>query len=156
MIFAPAIMRTLGQSAGQRHCLNRPPPRPLRWPIPLRAQSPRRSPMSCRTNFLRKKNAAVQPASYRFGDPGKKHRRAAVRQSQPRPGQRLFREGVQDEILTRLAKVADLKVISRTSTQQFKSAPDNLAPDREATRRREHPGRERAESRTTRCASMCS
>jgi TolB-like protein/Flp pilus assembly protein TadD len=37
-----------------------------------------------------------------------------------------FAEGVQDEILTRLAKVADLKVISRTSTQQFKSAPENL------------------------------
>ncbi len=33
---------------------------------------------------------------------------------------------MQDEILTRLAKVADLKVISRTSTQHFKSAPDNL------------------------------
>jgi TolB-like protein/Flp pilus assembly protein TadD len=39
-----------------------------------------------------------------------------------------FAEGVQDEILTRLAKVADLKVISRTSTQRFKSAPENL-PD---------------------------
>jgi len=37
-----------------------------------------------------------------------------------------FAEGVQDEILTRLAKVAALKVISRTSTQHFKSAPDNL------------------------------
>ncbi|MDQ2824801.1 MAG: tetratricopeptide repeat protein [Verrucomicrobiota bacterium] len=37
-----------------------------------------------------------------------------------------FAEGVQDEILTRLAKIADLKVISRTSTQHFKSAPDNL------------------------------
>ena len=33
---------------------------------------------------------------------------------------------MQDEILTRLAKVADLKVISRTSTQHFKSSPDNL------------------------------
>ena len=39
-----------------------------------------------------------------------------------------FAEGVQDEILTRLAKVADLKVIARTSTQRFKSAPENL-PD---------------------------
>ena len=39
-----------------------------------------------------------------------------------------FAEGVQDEILTRLAKVADLKVISRTSTQRFKNAPANL-PD---------------------------
>lgn len=37
-----------------------------------------------------------------------------------------FAEGVQDEILTRLANVADLKVISRTSTQHFKSAPENL------------------------------
>jgi TolB-like protein/Flp pilus assembly protein TadD len=38
-----------------------------------------------------------------------------------------FAEGVQDEILTRLAKVADLKVISRTSTQHFNSVPGNLS-----------------------------
>src|SRR5215469_243707 len=37
-----------------------------------------------------------------------------------------FAEGVQDEILTRLAKVADLKVISRTSVMQYRTAPDNL------------------------------
>src|SRR5207302_6257590 len=37
-----------------------------------------------------------------------------------------FAEGVQDEMLTRLAKVADLKVISSTSTQRFKSAPSDL------------------------------
>ena len=37
-----------------------------------------------------------------------------------------FAGGVQDEILTRLAKVADLKVISWTSTQHFNSAPGNL------------------------------
>src|SRR5437867_562587 len=37
-----------------------------------------------------------------------------------------FAEGIQDEILTRLSKIADLKVISRTSTQRYKSAPDNL------------------------------
>ena len=41
-------------------------------------------------------------------------------------GNAYFAEGIQDEILTRLAKVADLKVISRTSTQHFKSSPDNL------------------------------
>jgi TolB-like protein/Tfp pilus assembly protein PilF len=44
------------------------------------------------------------------------------------PDNAYFCEGVQDEILTRLAKVADLKVISRTSTQRFKSSPGNL-PD---------------------------
>src|SRR5436190_2619974 len=37
-----------------------------------------------------------------------------------------FAEGVQNEILTRLAAVRDLKVISRTSTQHYKSAPENL------------------------------
>ena len=37
-----------------------------------------------------------------------------------------FAEGIQDEILTRLSKIADLKVISRTSTQNYKSAPGNL------------------------------
>src|ERR1700747_1806143 len=42
------------------------------------------------------------------------------------PDNAFFTEGVQDEILTRLAKVADLKVIARTSTQHFKSAPDDL------------------------------
>jgi TolB-like protein/Tfp pilus assembly protein PilF len=42
------------------------------------------------------------------------------------PDNAYFTEGVQDEILTRLAKIADLKVISRTSTQRFKSSPDNL------------------------------
>src|SRR4029434_10481766 len=38
-----------------------------------------------------------------------------------------FAEGIQDEILTRLSKIADLKVISRTSTQHYKSAPTNLS-----------------------------
>src|SRR5437867_8949226 len=42
------------------------------------------------------------------------------------PDNAYFCEGVQDEILTRLAKVADLKVISRTSTQHFKSTPEDL------------------------------
>jgi TolB-like protein/class 3 adenylate cyclase/Tfp pilus assembly protein PilF len=37
-----------------------------------------------------------------------------------------FADGIQEEILTRLSKIADLKVISRTSTQRYKSAPENL------------------------------
>jgi len=44
------------------------------------------------------------------------------------PDNAFFAEGIQDEILTRLAKVADLKVIARTSSERFKSAPENL-PD---------------------------
>jgi TolB-like protein/Tfp pilus assembly protein PilF len=37
-----------------------------------------------------------------------------------------FADGIQDEIVTRLSKVTDLRVISRTSTQQYKSEPANL------------------------------
>jgi serine/threonine protein kinase len=43
------------------------------------------------------------------------------------PDNAYFAEGIQEEILTRLASIADLKVISRTSTQRYHSRPGNLA-----------------------------
>jgi TolB-like protein/tetratricopeptide (TPR) repeat protein len=43
------------------------------------------------------------------------------------PDNAYFADGVQEEILTRLAKIADLKVISRTSTQRYQSKPGNLS-----------------------------
>jgi eukaryotic-like serine/threonine-protein kinase len=42
------------------------------------------------------------------------------------PENAFFTDGIKDQILTRLSKIAALKVISRTSTQKFKSAPENL------------------------------
>ena len=42
------------------------------------------------------------------------------------PENAYFTDGIQEEILTRLAKIADLKVISRTSTARYKSSSDNL------------------------------
>jgi TolB-like protein/Tfp pilus assembly protein PilF len=42
------------------------------------------------------------------------------------PDNAYFATGIQDEIITRLAKIADLKVISCTSTQRFKSSPDDV------------------------------
>ena len=42
------------------------------------------------------------------------------------PDNAYFAAGIQDEIITRLSKIAELKVISCTSTQRFKSAPDDL------------------------------
>jgi len=42
------------------------------------------------------------------------------------PDNAYFADGIQDEILTRLSKIAELKVISRTSMQHYKSAPQNL------------------------------
>src|SRR5262249_30550044 len=41
-------------------------------------------------------------------------------------GAAYFAEGIQDEILTKLASIADLKVISRTSTAKYKSKPEDL------------------------------
>ena len=42
------------------------------------------------------------------------------------PDNAYFAAGIQDEIITRLAKITELKVISCSSTQRFKSAPDDL------------------------------
>jgi TolB-like protein/class 3 adenylate cyclase/Tfp pilus assembly protein PilF len=42
------------------------------------------------------------------------------------PQNAYFADGIQEEILTRLASIADLRVISRTSTQLYKSTPGNL------------------------------
>jgi len=71
-----------------------------------------RSTSSVSTNAatISNKSIAVLPFDNLSGDPQNAY----------------FSEGVQDEILTRLAKIAELKVISRTSTQRFKSAPDDL------------------------------
>src|SRR5262249_30231394 len=41
-------------------------------------------------------------------------------------GNAYFAQGIKDEILTKLAAVRDLKVISRTSTAKYQSKPDNL------------------------------
>ena len=43
------------------------------------------------------------------------------------PDNAYFADGIQEEILTRLAEIADLKVISRTSTQRYQSKPRDLA-----------------------------
>jgi TolB-like protein len=43
------------------------------------------------------------------------------------PHDAYFAEGIQEEILTRLAKITDLRVISRTSTQRYRSKPGNLS-----------------------------
>ena len=66
-----------------------------------------------------------------------------------------FAEGIQDEILTRLAKIGDLKVISRTSTLRYKSAPENLPKSQKSSASRISS---KAASRNPAigCASMCS
>jgi len=78
------------------------------------AQTPRQTASAARTEAapvsLPQKSIAVLPFENLSRD----------------PDNAFFAEGVQDEILTRLAKISDLKVIARTSTQRFKSTPDDL------------------------------
>ena len=66
-----------------------------------------------------------------------------------------FADGIQDEILTRLSKIADLKVISRTSTQQYQSKPRICARSRSSLVSRTFL-REACKKRPTRCGSMFS
>jgi TolB-like protein/Flp pilus assembly protein TadD len=74
--------------------------------------APRQDASAARTEAatVSNKSIAVLPFDNLSGDPQNAY----------------FSEGIQDEILTRLAKIAELKVISRTSTQRFKSAPNDL------------------------------
>ena len=68
------------------------------------------------------------------------------------PDNAFFTDGVQDEILTDLAKIADLKVISRTSVMQYKSGvARNLRKIARGLRRRACGGRQRATCRQSRC-----
>ena len=84
-------------------------------PAILRSRASTRSNNSAPVNealgmAIPEKSIAVLPFENLSGDPNNAY----------------FAEGMQDEILARLSKIADLKVISRTSTQKYKSAPDNL------------------------------
>ena len=65
---------------------------------------------AAKKSAIQEKSVAVLPFENLSGDPDNVY----------------FTEGIQEEIITRVARVADLKVISRTSTARYKSSPDNL------------------------------
>src|SRR6266496_4317132 len=74
--------------------------------------------------FLRRSTSVITAAG-----PSIPKKSIAVLPFENRSGERAnayFADGIQDEILTRLSKISDLKVISRTSTQHYKSMPENL------------------------------
>jgi serine/threonine protein kinase/predicted Zn-dependent protease len=71
---------------------------------------PRKLASSATNEVVPEKSIAVLPFQNLSGDPENAY----------------FANGIQEEILTRLASIADLKVISRTSTQQYQSKPGNL------------------------------
>src|SRR5881398_621849 len=125
VIFAPAIMRTLNQRRSATL------PQPTATALPALADTIKSAVAKQITDELqgelsRKKNAAVEPAPTGSAIPEKSIAVLPFDNLSRDPDNAYFAEGVQDEILTRLAKVADLKVISRTSTQKYKSAPSDL------------------------------
>jgi len=125
VIFAPAIMRTLDQRRSATL------PQPTATASPSLAETIQSAVAKQITDELqgelsRKKKAAVQPTPTDSAIPEKSIAVLPFDNLSRDPDNAYFVEGIQDEILTRLSKIADLKVISRTSTQKYKSAPDNL------------------------------
>src|SRR6184192_2744677 len=125
VIFTPAIMRSLDQ----RRLATLPQPTATAPPSladTIKSAVAKQITDELQGELSRKKNAAVQPPPNGSAIPEKSIAVLPFDNLSRDPDNAYFCEGVQDEILTRLAKVADLKVISRTSTQHFKSTPDNL------------------------------
>jgi TolB-like protein/Flp pilus assembly protein TadD len=125
VIFAPAIMRTLDQrrSAALPQSTATAPPS---LADTIKSAVAKQITDELQSELSRKKKASVQPAHTGSAIPEKSIAVLPFDNLSRDPDNAYFCEGVQDEILTRLAKVSDLKVISRTSTQHFKSSPDNL------------------------------
>src|SRR6478672_769388 len=124
VIFAPAIMRTVDQRRSAT-------PQPTATAPPSLAETIQSAVAKQITDELqgelsRKKNAAIQLPPAGSAIPEKSIAVLPFGNLSRDPDNAYFVEGIQDEILTRLSKIADLKVISRTSTQKYKSAPDNL------------------------------
>ena len=125
VIFAPAMMRTLNQ--GRLATL----PQPSATTPPSLADSIKSAVAKQITDELKadlsgKKNAAVEPSPTGSRIPEKSIAVLPFENLSDDKSNAYFAEGIQDEILTRLSKIAALKVISRTSTRKYKSAPDNL------------------------------
>src|SRR4051794_14730413 len=125
VIFAPAIMRTLDQHRSATL------PHPTATAAPSLAETIQSAVAKQITDELqgelsRKKKAAAEPTPGDSAIPEKSIAVLPFGNLSRDPDNAYFVEGIQDEILTRLSKIADLKVISRTSTQKYKSAPENL------------------------------
>jgi TolB-like protein/Tfp pilus assembly protein PilF len=128
VIFAPAIMRTLGK--GQ---VTSPPqvpaiPSPPSIADAIKSEVAKKITDELQNALSPKKNDVRESSATGAAIPEKSIAVLPFDNLSDDKSNAYFAEGIQDEILTRLAKVADLKVIARTSTQKFKSAPADL-PD---------------------------
>jgi len=125
VIFAPAIMRTLD------HRRLAALPQPSATASPSLADTIQSAVAKQITDELqgelsRKTNTAVQPPPGGSAIPQKSIAVLPFENLSDDKGAAYFADGIQDEILTKLAGIADLKVISRTSTAKYKSKPEDL------------------------------
>jgi TolB-like protein/class 3 adenylate cyclase/Tfp pilus assembly protein PilF len=126
VIFAPAIMRSLGKSQVIS------PPQPPAVPSSpsfgdvIKNELAKKVTDELQKALDEKKQAVVEPSPTGSAIPNKSIAVLPFDNLSEEKSNAYFAEGIQDEILTRLSKIAALKVISRTSTQKYKSAPDNL------------------------------
>ena len=125
VIFAPAIMRTLDKGRLTA------PSQPSATAAPsladtIKSAVAKKITEELQNDLSHKKNAAVERLSTGSAIPQKSIAVLPFENLSEDKSNAYFAEGIQDEILTRLSKIADLKVISRTSTQKYKSAPDDL------------------------------
>jgi TolB-like protein/class 3 adenylate cyclase/cytochrome c-type biogenesis protein CcmH/NrfG len=125
VIFAPAIMRTLDRRGLARL------PQPTATALPSLADTIKSAVAKQITDELqgelsRKKNAAVQPPPTGSAIPEKSIAVLPFENLSEDKSAAYFADGIQDQILTKLASIADLKVISRTSTARYKSKPEDL------------------------------
>ena len=126
VIFAPAIMRSLGK--GQ---VTSPPqvpaiPSPPSIADTIKSELAKKVTDALQDALSAKTKTAVEPAPTGSPIPEKSIAVLPFENLSDDKSNAYFVGGIQDEILTRLSKIADLKVISRTSTQKCRSAPDNL------------------------------
>jgi TolB-like protein/class 3 adenylate cyclase len=125
VIFAPAIMRSLRKSqvtSPQVPAIPSPPS----IADAIKSEVAKKVTGALQDALSAEKKTAIEPPPTGSVVPEKSIAVLPFENLSDDKSNAYFAEGIQDEILTRLSKIAALKVISRTSTQKYKSAPDNL------------------------------
>ncbi|MGE5208536.1 MAG: adenylate/guanylate cyclase domain-containing protein [Alphaproteobacteria bacterium] len=125
VIFAPAIIRTLDQHQSAIRPQSNATAAPSLGDT-IRSAVTKQITDELQSELARKKKGAVEPTLIGSEVPEKSIAVLPFENLSEDKGAAYFAEGIQDEILTKLASIADLKVISRTSTAKYKSTPEDL------------------------------
>src|SRR5262249_52882961 len=124
--FAPAIMRSLGKNQALS------PPQPPAIPSPpsladtIKNEVAKKVTDALQNALSEKKQASPEPSPTGSAIPEKSIAVLPFENLSEDKSNAYFADGIQEEILTKLATIADLKVISRTSTAKYKSKPEDL------------------------------